>query len=360
VQTEGLPAPDDLARRIAATLNDRERLEYWDRAIAIENCVALGNVTDACSHLLYYTVDPRVDAFECSSLLRQLTEIWRLTPDAEPGATLIPVLKAVLLSKLGGRVDFPAGGLHDEARHVAAAEASLQERAGATLQAVWGDDRFQPLAWYRAGLARCDAVARIESTTGQKIGTGFLVSSGDFFSPETIVSRAPGSSILLLTNSHVIAPDEQPRAGSISAAAAQANFEAAGRTYKVGRIVWSSAPEELDATFVTLDEMGPEPAICPLAPAPKRFLGNDTQRVYAIGYPRGGSLSFSLQDSAWLDADEVRILYRTPTDDGSSGSPVFDQDYWSVMALHHAERRSENANEGIPLTTVQTKTRAAV
>src|SRR5262249_17998872 len=140
---------------------------------------------DACNHLLYYSVDPRVDAFECHSLLRQLTEIWRLTPDAEPGATLLPVLKAVLLSKLGGRVELAAGGVRDEAKQGDAARASLQQRANVTLQAVWGDDRFQPLAWYRAGLARCEAVARVESVTDQKVGTGFLVRSRDFFSSTT-------------------------------------------------------------------------------------------------------------------------------------------------------------------------------
>jgi len=58
--------------------------------------------------------------------------------------------------------------------------------------------------------------------------------------------------------------------------------------------------------------------------------------VYVIGYPLGGDLSFSIHDSVWLDMDASTFHYRTPTEPGSSGSPVFDEDGWRVVALHRA------------------------
>jgi V8-like Glu-specific endopeptidase len=57
-------------------------------------------------------------------------------------------------------------------------------------------------------------------------------------------------------------------------------------------------------------------------------------RVYIIGHPKGGTLSFSLNDNRLLDYDERLLHYRAPTEVGSSGSPVFNRD-WELLGLHH-------------------------
>jgi V8-like Glu-specific endopeptidase len=44
-----------------------------------------------------------------------------------------------------------------------------------------------------------------------------------------------------------------------------------------------------------------------------------------------------LYDSLFLDADELRLHYRTPTTGGNSGSPVFNKD-WKLVGLHHSGR----------------------
>lgn len=41
-----------------------------------------------------------------------------------------------------------------------------------------------------------------------------------------------------------------------------------------------------------------------------------------------------------------RILYRTPTEPGTSGSPVFNRPNWGVVALHNAENTVEALREG--------------
>src|SRR5262249_1501096 len=105
----------------------------------------------------------------------------------------------------------------------------------------------------------------------------------------------------------------------------------------VDKILWTSASADpkLDATFVSLEKVPDSPLPCPLKPEPAPFIAGNQQRLYVIGYPLGGGLSISLQDSIWLDADNTFLHYRTPTEKGSSGSPVFDQDFWTVVGLHH-------------------------
>jgi V8-like Glu-specific endopeptidase len=75
---------------------------------------------------------------------------------------------------------------------------------------------------------------------------------------------------------------------------------------------------------------------CALFPVAKRLpVADGLQKVYVIGHPGGRTLSISLNDNLLLDWDERLIHYRAPTEGGSSGSPVFNQQ-WDLIGLHHA------------------------
>lgn len=50
--------------------------------------------------------------------------------------------------------------------------------------------------------------------------------------------------------------------------------------------------------------------------------------------------------------NEGRILYRTPTEPGTSGSPVFNQANWQVVALHNGENGVRILNEGTLLSVI--------
>jgi hypothetical protein len=351
VVMEGFPRAIDIAKQIEELLNQISDPAYWDRATAVENSVALGQKKEAYENAVYYVTDARVDAFECASLLRQLTEVWQLKDSEEPGSMLIPTLKACLLGKQGGQLDVPLQKV--------AADADGAQVTKERLEKVFGADRYLPLVWYRTGLKRCEAVARIESVTGRHVGTGFLVKASDFF---------PGrdaNELFLLTNAHVISPPDAPFPDALAPNAATAVFEAADQKYTVAGVFWSSPPGKFDATFVTLTGLRPGSELCPLVPAADPFQPGKQQRVYVIGYPLGGGLSFSLQDSVWLDTDDSRLHYRTPTEPGSSGSPVFDEQYWTLLALHHAGGTvsrlhglpgTYQANEGIAISAIQKAT----
>jgi hypothetical protein len=295
-----------------------------------------------------------VDAFEVGSLLRQLTEVWEFTDKKDPGNLLLPVLRSALLKREGGSLQVSPKAMAMEARNTSLAQDRLEK--------VFGTDRYQPLGWLRTGLKRCEAIGRVEDIAGTRIGTGFLVQAADFF------SGRGAKELLFLTNAHVISPANKPFPGSIRFNVARVVFEATGKTYACKSLVWSSPPNELDATFVTIDGIEDGTEICPLKPWPEAFDAAKKPRVYVIGYPLGGGLSISLQDSYWLDTNGKVLHYRTPTEQGSSGSPVFDEKFWSLIALHHAGDTSMpqlkgpgtyEANEGIAIKAIQKATRKA-
>ena len=92
-------------------------------------------------------------------------------------------------------------------------------------------------------------------------------------------------------------------------------------------------------------------------------------RLYIIGHPSGRDLELSLQDNHLLACNEKVLHYRTPTEPGSSGSPVFEPDDWRVVALHHkgneemkridGQEGTYQANEGISILDLQKSTRNA-
>ncbi len=93
-------------------------------------------------------------------------------------------------------------------------------------------------------------------------------------------------------------------------------------------------------------------------------------KAFVVGHPASGALQFALHDSVLLDvSDDERLMhYRTPTDPGSSGSPVFNWK-WEVIALHHAGSPATprlhgqgeyEANEGITLRAIRRKLGVAV
>jgi hypothetical protein len=316
---------------------DSEGVNPWDRATAAEAYIAMNRFADASQQLLYFVSDPAVDAFQIASLLRQLTEVWQIVPHSGPAAILLTVLRAALLKREGGQVDLQ------------------QSDIVGGLEAVFGHDRYEPFSWFQTGLRRCTAVARIDDIAGRRIGTGFLLEAAEYFGGGV-------NDPVLLTNAHVISPASDPYPGSIRPEAAVAVFEALGASCHVSKLLWSSPVEKLDATFVALETLPPSVSPCPLKPSPEPYAGSAKQRVYIIGYPLGGVLSVSLQDSIWLDADDTLLHYRTPTEPGSSGSPVFDQKYWTVVGLHHKGKSAMprlngrpgtyEANEAIAITAI--------
>lgn len=339
VETDGLPFRD--YRVVAtsvlehlATIEERDgSLAYFDRATAVEANIALGRCDNALKHLRrYLTDDKRVDAFEASSLLRQLRQVWQLSSDTDCERHLMAMLSAVAAKREGGDVELQA----NEIRR--------------TLEAKYGDDGYLPLGWWHTGLSRCLAIARIDTIHGRHVGSAFLVDPQDF---------APGEQgPLLLTNHHVISRDGHSH--SIAPEAAVAHFEITnpGRDsgslrLKVLSIVASN--EAVDATLVRIAPLPPGALAtpCPLTPAPAAWSSRPRHRIYVIGYPSAEGLSFSIHDSQWVEAPSPYLHYRTPTKGGSSGSPLFDEDYWTLVGMHRGSLPERQLNQGIQIAAIR-------
>jgi V8-like Glu-specific endopeptidase len=121
-------------------------------------------------------------------------------------------------------------------------------------------------------------------------------------------------------------------------------------------VVWHSAVSDLDCTLLRLANCPPAPGLRIQKRRVRRTV--PAPRMYIIGYPNGRGLEFSLDDNFLLDLGDKYLHYRTPTEGGSSGSPLFDEN-WMVVGIHRAGEDNSvkasgdtEANEGIALSAV--------
>ena len=123
-----------------------------------------------------------------------------------------------------------------------------------------------------------------------------------------------------------------------------------------------SGPEELDTAVLELDTLidgVTKSDACSIAEHLPTAANKD--RIYIIGHPAGRTLSYSLQDNLLLGCKPPKLHYRTPTEPGSSGSPLFDAS-WRLIGIHHAGDKNMprldgkgtySANEGISIHAVR-------
>lgn len=311
---------------------DQGAASMWDCGTAMEACVALGKHDEAREWLERYVAVPRSDAFELASTLRQLEQIWDLRVDTEPGSTLLPLLRAELLKREGGGFKVSPS----ELRH----EGHGEERT-TRFEKVLGTVRYHNYRFMLEAIARARSVVRIEYAPGQGLGTGFVVNAEDL-----CASLAPG--LVVLTNAHVVSPDYKdamrPEDAIVTFQLLRSE-RGSEEEYRVEKLEWSSPPLELDATVLRLD--GYPQGIEPIPIHARLPLADGEQRVYVIGHPKGGELSFSIQDNLLLDHESPYLHYRAPTEGGSSGSPVFNSQ-WRLIGLHHAGAHDMQRLNGKP------------
>lgn len=72
--------------------------------------------------------------------------------------------------------------------------------------------------------------------------------------------------------------------------------------------------------------------------------------VNIIQHPLGQKKQIALTRNDVIAVDNKKLFYRTDTEKGSSGAPVFDEE-WNVIALHHAGKTAEDGG-----LTVNSKT----
>ena len=304
----------------------------WDLATRAEALLALSQNRDAIHALKKYLEHPETTVFMVQSTRRNFMEMWRLKSDCPPGNQMLPMLDAAYAQK-GGPLNI--------------------ERALAShkdLEAILGDTGFQPINWLRKALNCASSVARVgrrpeRTPTAQNKGTGFLIDG-------SIIDAGLTDKPMFLTNAHVTTSldkvrHDHPTLDVLKPEETKVAFlESSGRGKSIGIVKewFTSPPEAFDATLLEL-ERKPD-GLQPLPISKQNPVKSD--RVSILGHPEGGQMVVSMQDNRVMEVIGNKLFYRTPTEKGSSGSPVFDSE-WGVVALHHAGPGFSNsdANEGI-------------
>ena len=246
-----------------------------------------------------------------------------------PGSFLIPLLKAQLAMVGGhGEVDFDRG----EAR-------SLEAVIGPP-----GSAAFLPVTWLRGGVDQASGVARVGPSLMTGHGTGFLLDGA-------VIDPHWAGRPLLMTNAHVVCPSAdhhiyESRTEPLDPAQTSITFhthdlvDGAPVEYRAkdGKCLWVN--HEVDCSLIELDR---PPARRPATITVSAAAPVAGQQVYAVGYPNGGelTLSFSIKDNKVVKVHDPWVSYRTSTTPGSSGSPIFNQQ-WQLLALH-------SGSEGVPV-----------
>jgi endonuclease G len=199
------------------------------------------------------------------------------------------------------------------------------EAAGAVLERIINTPDFVDVRYLEAGTLSARTVGRVDirDHAGRVIGygTGSLVTSR-----------------LLLTNHHVL-PDAETAANS----EIEFNFENGIDGRPLQPMLFPLAPaaffltdEDLDFALVAVEASPAE-----LAPfgfnrmisAEGKAIAGDF--VTIVQHPEGQKKQVALRDNRIVDVFDQFLHYEADTQPGSSGSPVFN-DQWELVALHHA------------------------
>jgi endonuclease G, mitochondrial len=197
--------------------------------------------------------------------------------------------------------------------------------AGAVLERIINTPDFVDVRYLEAGSRASHAVGRvdIQDHAGRVVGfgTGSLVTSR-----------------LLLTNHHVL-PDAETAAASLI----EFNFEDGidgqplqPRRFPLDPAAFFLANEELDFALVAVSASPPQLTqfgFNPMIRAEGKAIAGDF--VTIVQHPEGQKKQVALRDNRIVDVFDNFLHYEADTQPGSSGSPVFN-DQWELVALHHA------------------------
>ena len=348
---KSLPNTNLTANHVLKIVKSKKTPDIFDCSSACEACLALKDYPQALEWVLKYTQEsPDADAFEYASTLRQYKEVWKLDENHLEQAKILHVLKAALLAQEGGRIEIENTTQNLDTISKLGSDPQFEK--------ILGKDRYKTFLWYSKGMDRASGVAQIMDSDGAGVGTGFLVRGTD-------IHENLGQNWVVVTNAHVISDDPLEQSdipASLPSDQAEIRFEMKDpdKRYKVHKILFSSPRNELDCTIVSLQSQVEHAKPFPIAS--HLPLLNKNQRVYVIGHPRGGILSYSIDDNLILDHERPKIHYRAPTEGGSSGSPVFNHS-WDLLGIHHAgglEMKKLNnksgtypANEGLFIQSIR-------
>jgi endonuclease G, mitochondrial len=255
--------------------------------------------------------------------LEQITNGNPLGAETDPGRAVERLQAKASLSKTAATL--MANAIRAAAEDITQAEAAKGERKAPSAEAVIGPTLdFVGVSFLTRGRIAADAVARIAHRDGRAKGSGFLI--------------APG---ILLTNNHVI-----QREGEATDLIAQFDYELDDQNknrvfteFELDPRLFVFDPiERLDYTLIALGprRSGPRDpktfGYLALSDASDKHMLGEVANV--VQHPQGRFKEIVLRENRLVSRLDYVLHYLADTEPGSSGSPVFNND-WQVIALHH-------------------------
>lgn len=235
---------------------------------------------------------------------------------------------------------------------------TVHNKDSIAMERIMGGNDLMPISYLDIGSRAAKSVCRIalRDRAGKfaGYGTGFLV--------------APG---LIMTNNHVLEDRE-----TAMYAMAEFNYQE-DENFKLSPVyTFSLEPErffltneELDYTIVAVkEEVSNDKKIedfgfIRLIPEAGKVLPGEY--VSIIQHPNGGPKAVTLRENEVKFLYDDFIHYLSDTEPGSSGSPVFN-DQWTVVGLHHSgvphpeDYNKWIANEGVRISSIAADVKKAL
>lgn len=203
------------------------------------------------------------------------------------------------------------------------------ERAKRVFERIITGNELQDINYLARGTRAARSVARIAVRDGsgrlRSWGTGFLI--------------APG---VLITNNHVLTE-------AAGAARSEAHFQferdidgqpldATTFALEPGRLFFTSAPLDFTVVAVAARSQNADATLASFGYLPLvGITGKITEGEWLtiVQHPNGDPKQVCVRENRYIKKTDDVIWYSTDTVGGSSGSPVFNND-WYVVALHHS------------------------
>jgi V8-like Glu-specific endopeptidase len=210
-----------------------------------------------------------------------------------------------------------------------------------TQEKLIGENNLRPVAFLETGVQRSRAVARL-TLPGRGVATGFMIG------PDR-----------LLTNNHVFGNAQEAEGATV-----QFNFQTDLAGQPLDTDDYTADPDTFFHTNEDLDY-----AVVQVKGSPGDKWGfinlrddltvKAKQDVAIIQHPGGQPKQIAIVDNEIEYVDDSVAQYLTDTLPGSSGSPVFDND-WECVALHHSggwlpqpsDQSTHFRNEGILISAI--------
>ena len=228
-------------------------------------------------------------------------------------------------------------------RPFATPSVSLTAPTSGDLEKIFGANHLKSIAWLQQGLEAAKSVCRIVTPKGR--GTGFLIGQGRVMTNHHVLSDpavAAKSHVELNFQEDAFGEMQEPVRYRLLGDGLRADLDL---DFSVVRIEPVDSLPELESWGTLALTADPPPGV--------------GEHVTIIQHPGGGAKQIALTANQVVNVFEHRLQYTTDTLPGSSGSPVFN-DEWKVVALHHAggnlvtNERGDRmfANEGILMARI--------